>query len=82
MLVPPLILSICGLNLRILQDASPVTADMKNTNYNNYNNNNNNNNNKGKSKFVSVLFWALRHEGVLGSGGIVPCILDLGTRRS
>jgi hypothetical protein len=25
--------------------------------------------------------WTLRHEGVLGEWGIVPCILDLGTRR-
>jgi hypothetical protein len=30
---------------------------------------------------VSLCFnWALRHEGILGSGGIAPRILDLGTR--
>jgi hypothetical protein len=31
-------------------------------------------------KVVSVLNQAPRHEGVLGSGGIAPCILDLSTR--
>jgi hypothetical protein len=39
-------------------------------------------NNKGRreDKNVSVLNYAPRHEDVLGSGGIVPRILDLGTR--
>jgi hypothetical protein len=35
----------------------------------------------GKGKVVSVLFWAPRHEGILGSGCIAPRMLDLGTRR-
>jgi len=30
---------------------------------------------KGKAKVVPVLNLASRHEGVLGSGGIVPLIL-------
>jgi hypothetical protein len=34
----------------------------------------------GKGKVVPVFNQAPRHEGVLGSGGIAPCILDLGTR--
>jgi hypothetical protein len=33
-----------------------------------------------KVKYLSLCFnWAPRHEGVLGSGGIAPRILDLGT---
>jgi hypothetical protein len=36
--------------------------------------------NKGKGKVVPVLNLAPRHEEVLGSGGIAPCILDLGIR--
>jgi len=36
---------------------------------------------KGAGKFPVLFFnWALRHESVFGSGGIVPWILDLGTR--
>jgi hypothetical protein len=37
---------------------------------------------KVKVKFsLCFLFWrSTRHKGVLGSGGIAPCILDLGTR--
>jgi hypothetical protein len=37
---------------------------------------------KVKGEIVSVLFynWTLRHEGVLGSGSIVPRVLDLSTR--
>jgi hypothetical protein len=34
---------------------------------------------KGKGKVVPVFNWALRHEGILGSGGIAPRIIDLGT---
>jgi hypothetical protein len=34
---------------------------------------------KVKGKVVPVLNQAPRHEGVLGSGGIAPRILDLGT---
>jgi hypothetical protein len=33
-----------------------------------------------KVKLSLCFNWAPHHEGVLGSGGIVPCILDLGTR--
>jgi hypothetical protein len=35
---------------------------------------------KVKVKLSLCLTWAPRHEGVLGSGGIAPRILDLGTR--
>jgi hypothetical protein len=35
---------------------------------------------KVKLSLCFFLNWAPRHEGVLGSGGIAPCILDLGTR--
>jgi len=35
---------------------------------------------KDEGKVVRLL-WAPRHEGVLGSGGIGPHILDLGTRQ-
>jgi hypothetical protein len=35
---------------------------------------------KLKGKFVPVLKLVPCHEGVLGSGGIAPRILDLGTR--
>jgi len=36
----------------------------------------------GKGKVAPVLFnWASRFEGVLGSGGTAPHILDLGTRQ-
>jgi hypothetical protein len=35
---------------------------------------------KVKGKFVPVLNQAPRHEDVWGSGGIAPCILNLGTR--
>jgi hypothetical protein len=37
---------------------------------------------KVKVKLSPCFNWALRHEGVLGSGGIAPHILDLGTRWS
>jgi hypothetical protein len=36
---------------------------------------------EGKFKAVPVLNEAPRHENVLGSGGIAPRILDLGTRK-
>jgi len=35
---------------------------------------------QSKGKVASVRNWAPRHEGVLGSGGIAPRILHLGTR--
>jgi hypothetical protein len=35
----------------------------------------------GKCKVVLVFNKVPRHEGVLGSGGMAPCILDLGTRK-
>jgi len=35
---------------------------------------------EGKGKVVPVFNEAQRHEDVLGSGGIAPLILDLGTR--
>jgi hypothetical protein len=35
---------------------------------------------KSKGKVVPVLNQAPRHEDVLGSGGIAPRVLDLGTR--
>jgi len=34
---------------------------------------------KGKGKVVPVLNYAQCHEDVWGNGGIVPCILELGT---
>jgi hypothetical protein len=36
---------------------------------------------QGKGEVVPVLNDAARHEGVWVSGGIAPCILNLGTRR-
>jgi hypothetical protein len=35
---------------------------------------------KGKVKLPLHINWASCHEGVLGSGGIALCMLDLGTR--
>jgi len=35
---------------------------------------------KGKVKLSLCCNWAPQHEGVLGSGGNAPRILDLGTR--
>jgi hypothetical protein len=36
--------------------------------------------NMSKGKFVPVLNQVPSHEDALGSGGIAPCIIDLGTR--